>query len=465
MKCFKCGFELQDGVYVCPRCGAFNNQERNYNNFASGNEVNNNTFVNEEVSQTNNNGFSNNDYLINREEYNEKMGNSIINIKPVKKREKKGVGDLAICLVVLTVWIVLIYLMMNNLGQKNSFFFEGSSDDPGYPDVPVPSVPEGKKEPENPDNTDPDPTPEIGEGVSKSGYNGIATTSDKSRVVYDRQYFRRGYLNSKSDVLKFVQADSSKNKDNCPSGVKGIELDIENKYNITAVNLCEMDPGLANELRNVTAYVYNNYPSARGYMTNLTLATVSDNATYMAAYMPMFTFVTSDTISGYPIGLKSQIILNTRYFLNLNKIQNSVSYGTKSGYFPKNATPSSTVAHEYGHYLSYVAMLNYYKNKEMIYIEPTKSNLMFTIYDDFNDGDFSKKMLEEAYAEYKKNYGSSKSFDQFRASISSYAVAKDEYGNYIYDETIAEAFHDYYLNGSKAAPASLMIMSILQKYL
>ena len=455
MKCFKCGFELQDGVFICPRCGAYNTQEQTYNAFTTNNEPNN-SFGND--------GFSNNDYLINREDYNNRLEKKVIGIKPVKNKEKKGIGDLAICLVVLAVWIILIYFMINNLGQKNNYYFEGSSDDPGYPDVPVPSVPsEPEPEPDNPD--EPSSTPEIGEGVSKSGYNGIATTTDKSRVVYDRQYFRRGYLNSKSDVLKFVQADSSKNKENCPENLKSLETEMETKYKITAVNLCEMDPTLANQIKNVTAYVYNNYPSSRGYMTNLTLATVSDNATYMAAYMPMFTFVTSDTISGYPIGLKSQIILNTRYFLNVNKLQNSVSYGTKSGYFPKNATPASTVAHEFGHYLSYVAMLNYYKNKEMIYIEPEKSNLMFTIYDDFNDGDFSKKMLEEAYQEYKKNYGSSMSFDQFRASISSYAMAKDEYGNYIYDETIAEAFHDWYLNGYNAAPASIMVMSILQKYL
>lgn len=457
MKCFKCGFELQDGMSNCPRCGAYINQQHTYNNFVSNNEPNN---------SFNNDGFSNNDYLINNQDYNNRIENKVINIRPTRNKDKKGSADLIICLVVLAVWIGLIYLMMNNLGQKKDYYFEGSSDDVTYPDVPVPSVPEekpsddgGKDEPGKPT------TPEIGEGVSKSGYNGIATTSDKSRVVFDRQYFRRGYLESKSDVLKFVQADSSKNKENCPSTLKSLETEMETKYKITAVNLCEMDPALANELKNVTAYVYNNYPAARGYLTNLTLATVSENATYMAAYMPMFTFVTSDTISGYPIGLKSQIILNTKYFLNPAKIDNSVSYGRKSGYFPKNATPSSTVAHEFGHYLSYVAMLNYYKNTEMIYIEPTKSNLMFTIYDDFNDGDFSKKLLEEAYAEYKKNYGSSMSFDQFRASISSYAVAKDERGDYIYDETIAEAFHDWYLNGNNAKPASIMIMSVLQRYL
>jgi hypothetical protein len=52
-------------------------------------------------------------------------------------------------------------------------------------------------------------------------------------------------------------------------------------------------------------------------------------------------------------------------------------------------------------------------------------------------------------------------FVQFRESISKYAVSKDSTGSYIYDETIAEAFHDCYLNGSKAKPASRMIMKVL----
>jgi len=151
--------------------------------------------------------------------------------------------------------------------------------------------------------------------------------------------------------------------------------------------------------------------------------------------------------------------------LNIGKISNSVSYGVKTGYFPKNATPASTAAHEYGHYLSYVAMLNYYKQNDMIYIPQSKSNLMFTIYNDFNAGDFSKKLLEEAYIEYKRNYGNSLSFDEFRGSISTYAIAKDSDGNYIYDETIAEAFHDCYLNRNNAAPASIIIMRVLEKYL
>ena len=56
-------------------------------------------------------------------------------------------------------------------------------------------------------------------------------------------------------------------------------------------------------------------------------------------------------------------------------------------------------------------------------------------------------------------------FDNFRRSISEYAIAKDKKGNYIYDETIAEAFHDVYLNKESARPASIYIVNELKQYL
>ena len=48
--------------------------------------------------------------------------------------------------------------------------------------------------------------------------------------------------------------------------------------------------------------------------------------------------------------------------------------------------------------------------------------------------------------------------------LSKYALSKDESGKYIYDETIAEAFHDVYLNDDKASLPSKYIMRILKKY-
>ena len=55
--------------------------------------------------------------------------------------------------------------------------------------------------------------------------------------------------------------------------------------------------------------------------------------------------------------------------------------------------------------------------------------------------------------------------EEFRASISEYAASLDDYGEPIYDETIAEAYHDWYLNKQKATDASKAIVTVLKKYI
>ena len=80
-------------------------------------------------------------------------------------------------------------------------------------------------------------------------------------------------------------------------------------------------------------------------------------------------------------------------------------------------------------------------------------------------GEFSLLMIEEAYNNYKKDTNTTLTIDEWRATISNYAVARDQNGEYIYDETIAEAFHDVYLNGDNAKEASKYIISVLKKHL
>ena len=162
---------------------------------------------------------------------------------------------------------------------------------------------------------------------------------------------------------------------------------------------------------------------------------------------------------------KTQIILNANYYLNPSKINNSVSYGSKSGYFPPNATRSSTVAHEFGHYLSYIGMMNYYKAEQLTFVRTNMSSTLLDVNKDFIAGTYSKMVIEQAYSNYQTNYGGTLGFDEFRASISKYAVAKNAQGLYIYDETIAEAYHDVYLNGDNAKLASKLIIESLLTYL
>ena len=301
--------------------------------------------------------------------------------------------------------------------------------------------------------------------VSKSGQDGKITGEGQTSVIYDNQYLKQTILKTNEEMDFFLKLDSDNNGTNCSSEIKQIENNIENNYGITAVNLCEMDVTFAKEIENVAAYIYNNYPTARGRITNLTLANVDKGASYMAAFMPVFTFVTSNTNSSYPLGIKTQIILNAKFFLKPSKVQTSATYGAASGYFPKNATRSSTVAHEFGHYLSYVAMMNYYKTDNLTFVRTDNAAKLNSVYDDFAVGSFSNMVIKKAYEKYQKDYNGKLSYDDFRGSISKYALAKNASGAYIYDETIAEAFHDCYLNGDSAQLASKLIMEALNEYL
>ena len=360
-----------------------------------------------------------------------------------EKRKNTGfsTGDIFYYMIIITIWVLVIGLIFNISGVD--YYFDESGNQVS-------------------DNTATSGMDYSGyDGVSKSGQEGTTSALGKTKIVYDNQYFKMFTLHGIGDVYEVIRTDSLKQKQGCPTNIINIENQIINNYGIVAVNLCEMDEEFANEIKNVVAYIYNNYPTARNYLTNITLANVASGSSYMAAFMPIFTFVTSDTGSGYPVGSKTQIILNANYYLNPSKINNSVSYGSKSGYFPPNATRSSTVAHEFGHYLSYVALLNYYQSSKLNYVTTGQASKLYNVYDDFNTGNFSRILLEEAYEEYIKVYGNNLTFLGFRESISKYAVAKDNTGSYIYDETIAEAFHDCYINGNNAKPASRMIMKVL----
>ena len=100
-----------------------------------------------------------------------------------------------------------------------------------------------------------------------------------------------------------------------------------------------------------------------------------------------------------------------------------------------------------------------------LYVKTNRLDLLLDVNDDFNSSSYSYKMLMEAYDRYVSKYGRDLTFDGFRGTISSYAVAKDSKGNYIYDETIAEAFHDCYLNGDNAKIASKLILEVLKEKL
>ena len=248
---------------------------------------------------------------------------------------------------------------------------------------------------ENVDNSQNNNDPYYVTKISSDGF---------TQIEHENKYVK-SYVNSLNDVYDLIKEDSVSQKQNCPKDIISIEEEIINNYNIKAVNLCEMSPSLANELKDVIAYIYNEYPNQRGYLTNITLGNVGKNS-YIAAFMPIFVFVNSDTTSTYPIGIKTQIILNAEYFLNESRFNNTIVHGTSIGYYPPNAKKSTTIAHEFGHYLSFRAMVKYYHTNNINYVKASDSKVVFDIYDDFLAGNFSYDIINHAYSNYLNQYNS-----------------------------------------------------------
>lgn len=419
MFCHKCGNHVEMGAKYCDKCGVFLGEPINYMSAQSPLEQNN---------ETNNSNQYPSHIIPNVNQDGSTVGR-INNKKMVFIGVGSGVG--------LLIVIVLMVALFG--GGKSNYYFSSS---------------------ENYDNeSDTTSVEKKEESNSKKG-------KYQTVIITDNTYSGIKISND-SEAYELIEKDSVSQKSQCPAEIKKVEDEIIEKYNITAVNLCEMDVDFARELENVFEVIYRDYPSARGHITNLTLRNTNmlSEDGVIAAFMPIFSFATSGSDFSYPWVIKTQVLLSSQYFLNKSKLESSTKEGSLAGHFPPNATVYSPVAHELGHYLSFLAAMNYYQMNSILLINNDNSDMLYKLYYDFADGNYSLSMIKEAYENYKKDTNTSMSLDEWRGTISKYALAKDNSGEYIYDETIAEAFHDVYLNNDNAKDASKYIVKVLKEKL
>ena len=284
-------------------------------------------------------------------------------------------------------------------------------------------------------------------------------------ISVDRTYHGIKIKNEK-DAKGIIELDSTSQKKTCSKEITNLENNLIKKYNLTAIKLCEMNYSSAKELEDVIKYIYNNFPETRGYLSNITLKNMTtDDNTTIASFLPTFQFATAKSVSTYPWVYKTQIFLNSAFFLNEEKLESTVLASSYTGHFPKNSNKHSPVAHEMGHFLSFVTLMKHYKLDNIIKVNRTNQKTLVEVIKNYNIGTYSKELLTESYNDYLKDGNAKISFDTWRMTISGYALAKDNNGNYIYDETIAEAFHDVYLNGKNANVASIYIVNKLKEKL
>ena len=369
------------------------------------------------------------------QQYCNKCGNRInynINDNIANNNRNTIIIIITIAIVLVVVGAMSIYSI--KIGNKNNYYFNNE-------------IPEENEQKSNIQST-----------------NGT-TGKYKTAIITDNVYSGISVKNIE-DANKLISEDSTnQKKSDYSKEIIKIENDIIKKYSITAVNLKEMDVEFAKEIENVIKNIYTEYPKARGYLTNLTLTNLDmSEAGVIALFRPIFMFGTSNTSSTRPWVIKTQVQLNAKYFLNPERIEADIDTSSKAGHFPKNATKYSPVAHEFGHYLSFIALLNYSNVESIRLVDDNEMQNYYNIIKNFGDGTFSKLMLDEAYENYKKDNGYI-DFDEWRGQISGYALAKNDSGKYIYDETIAESFHDVYLNNDNANKASKYIVEVLKKYI
>ncbi len=304
----------------------------------------------------------------------------------------------------------------------------------------------------------------------QNGDTSYTSSSKKGKystvIITDNVYTGMKIENSK-DAYNLIAKDSTDQKSKCPKEILEVEQQIIKYYKISAVNLCEMDVDFAKEVSNVFKVVYEEFPTIKGSITNLSLINSNkvENSGIIAQFMPVFQFATSDDVTTYPWVIKTQIQLVSQFFLNEERLKSNTKRSSDAGWFPKNSNELSPVAHELGHYISFLTMIKHHNTKSILMINENNANNLYTIIDDFSKGEYSLSLLTEAYNNYKRDVGTNLTLDEWRGEISEYALAKDEEGKYIYDETIAEAFHDVYLNRDNANVASRYIVNVLKEKL
>lgn len=276
----------------------------------------------------------------------------------------------------------------------------------------------------------------------------------------DSQYFNE-IISTKDDAKSFIKKDFSKQQWQCYNDTKVsiIEEAISKKYEIPSVIFCEMDLDKAKLIENVIDNIYSLFPNIKGYLTNITLANAKNSTEYVAFFQPIYQFANStNNIEKYNKVNKTQILLNSYYFLNSDKSKDNIP----KNWYVKDATYESLIAHEFGHYITFVSLLKSKDIDNIIFVTKDSLSQIEELLNIINKEIYSKELVELAINNYNNKYNTNIEVNDFAKNISNYAAALDSNGKIIYDEVIAESFHDYYLHKNNSSLSSLEIINILK---
>ena len=288
-----------------------------------------------------------------------------------------------------------------------------------------------------------------------------------SIIDTDREYHKIN-INTLEDANNIIQSDLDSQKWQCVDNIDNyhIEEDLKNKYKIKSISFCDMSTEEVVKIKNVIDNFFALFPTTIGYLDIITITNADPKDRFVAYFQAVDQFVNrNDDISNYNKVNKSQILLNSYYFLNDSELSRDINESVDRDFYVADATWESLIAHELGHYLTYVALLKEYNVNTMTLVTKDNKSLVEDIIDSINGEVFARDIVNKAIENYNKKYNEHIEIGTYSKNISSYAGTVRQNGDIITSETIAEAVHDYYLHREKASKYSLEIMYVLQEKL
>ena len=292
------------------------------------------------------------------------------------------------------------------------------------------------------------------------GYN---TSMIKTNNKYNNEQ-----VNNYDEALQFIKNDFKEQTWLCEKNIEvaKIEYELENKYNIPSVSFCDASYEVSLKIKNTIEEMYNLFPNIKGTLTNITITNANPKQEYIAYFQPLYQFVNiNEDIKLFNKVNKTQILLNSYYFLNDDMLKKDISAVVGENYYVNDATWESTIAHEFGHYISFIILLKEQGLPNITFETSKNYSKINNIIEIFNSETHSNNIVNEALQHFNTKYNLDYDINTFALSISKYAAKKNENDTLISDETIAEAVHDYYLHKSNMKPSSKEIIEVLKRRL
>lgn len=241
-----------------------------------------------------------------------------------------------------------------------------------------------------------------------------------------------------------------------------LEKELEEAHAITSVNFCDIKHDEVLKIKQVIDGMYTLFPNVGTGLTNITITNTKSKDDYVAYFQPLLEFVNpGEDINIYNKVNKTQILLNSYYFLNDEILNRDVESYIGNDFYVNGATWESMIAHEFGHYIVFKLFLREKNIDNITFITSSNEATINNTIREYDNGTFASDIVVKALNNYNNKYNLNISINEFTSSISKYANTKNVDGKIIFNETIAEAIHDYYLHRDNCKNESYEIVKII----